>query len=105
MKNIKVNIYIVCTVLLSLVFNSCEKLPLYKDIERPLHTLDPQQGITAWEYINKPRTDTLFNMMLRAIKYAGLEAEYQKPDRTYIILANQAITSLNVTTKVESTTS
>jgi hypothetical protein len=106
MKNIKKGVYFVCALFLSIViFNSCEKLPLYKDIVRTPHVLDPQQGVTAWEYLNKPRTDTLFNMMLRAIKYAGIEAEYQQPDRTYIILANQAITSLNITTGVESTTS
>jgi hypothetical protein len=107
MKNIKKNVLMLCIPLLFglLVLNSCEKLPLYKDVEYTSHTLDPQQGITAWEYMNKPRTDTLFNMMLRAIKYAGMEAEYKKPNRTYILLANQAITSLNITTGVESTTS
>ena len=105
MKRI-IYIYIICTPLLFLlVLSGCEKFPLLKDVEREPVTLDPKQGVTAWDYLNKPRTDTLFNMMIRAIKYAGLEEEYKKPDRTYIFLANQAITSLSATTGVESTTS
>ena len=103
MKSILKYIYIIpAALLLLLVLSGCEKLPLLKDIEREPVTLDPKHNMTAWEYLNKPRTDTLFNMMLRAIKYAGMEDEYKKPNRTYVVLANQAITSLNVTTGVES---
>jgi hypothetical protein len=105
MKNIRKNpLYIIASILLVILLYSCEKLPLYKDFEFESKTLDPQQGITAWEYLNKPRTDTLFNMMLRAIKYAGMEEEYKKSDRTYILLTAQAFTNKNATTGVEAAT-
>ena len=91
-------------VLAMLLFSGCKKLSLFKDYEFNAHTIDPNQNITAWEYINKPRTDTLFNMMIRGIKYAGLEEEYKKPNRTYILLINAAITAPNATTGVESAT-
>lgn len=59
------------------------------------HVLDPQTGLSAWEYINKPREDTLFKLMLEGIAYAGLEEEYSKPDRTFLILQNEAILRFN----------
>lgn len=102
----KINISLICALILSLViFNSCEKLSLQRDADYNAQTLDPQQGITAWEYLNKPRADTLFNEMIRAIKYASMEEEYKKSDRTYIFLINSALSSRNATTGVESTTS
>lgn len=99
-------IKIILLLVLSLpLLSSCEKMSFNKDYEYKANTLDPQQNITAWEYINKPRTDTLFNMMIRAIKYAGMEDEYKKPNRTYLLLINSAITAPNVTTGVESASS
>ncbi|GAB3851472.1 hypothetical protein GCM10028822_18170 [Hymenobacter terrigena] len=73
--------------------SSCELVGLkfQKDDPYNYHVLDPKVNMTAWEYINQPRTDTLFNMMLRGIKYAGLEDEYKKPNRTFLILTNKAI--------------
>jgi len=93
MKNIKKRFGMFCVVFLSLLlFNSCEKLALYKDHKYTgPNVLDPQQGITAWEYLNLPRADTLFNQMKRAIAYAGLEEEYKKPDRTYLFMINAAL--------------
>lgn len=52
---------------------------------------DPAVKMTAWEFINQPRADTLFVKMLAGIRYAGLEAEYSKPGRTFILLTNKAI--------------
>lgn len=102
----KRNIIFTCAIAVcALIFSACEKLPLQKDADYKQKTLDPQQGVTAWEYLNKPRTDTLFNEMIRAIKYAGMEDEYKKSDRTFIFLINSALSSRNATTGVESTTS
>ncbi|WP_181308580.1 fasciclin domain-containing protein [Rufibacter sp. XAAS-G3-1] len=60
-------------------------LDFQKDEEYVYEVLDPKVEMTAWEFINLPRQDTLFNMAIRGIKYAGLEAEYSKPGRTFIV--------------------
>lgn len=80
-------------------------LELYKNYDYKSETLDPQQGITAWEFLNKERPDTLFNLMKAGIKYAGLEEEYKKPNRTYFFLTNSAISVKSSTTGLESSSS
>jgi hypothetical protein len=80
------------------LFSGCKKifgLSLYENHEYKSNVLNPQQGITAWEYLNLPRADTLFNLMKLGIKYAGLEEEYKKPNRTYFFLTNAAISSIS----------
>lgn len=52
---------------------------------------DPKVNMSAWDFLNQPREDTLFVKMLAGIRYAGLEAEYSKPGRTFILLTNKAI--------------
>lgn len=71
----------------AMLFSGCELagLEFQKDEKYAYHVLDPKVNMTAWEYINQPRQDTLFNMTVRGIKYAGLEEEYKKPGRTFII--------------------
>lgn len=78
---------------LALVFSGCELagLELQQNEKYEYSVLDPKINMTAWEYMNQPRTDTLFNMMLRGIKYAGLEEEYKKPNRTFLLLTHLAI--------------
>ena len=93
--------------ILACLFSSCKKmfgLSLYENYEYKSKTLDPQQGITAWEFLNKSRPDTLFNLMKLGIKYAGLEEEYKKPNRTYFFLTNAAISAKSSTTGLESST-
>lgn len=51
--------------------------------------------MTAWEFLNQPRQDTLFNRMLEAIEYAGLQDEYAKPARTFVLLVNNALYRTN----------
>ena len=71
----------------AMLFSGCELagLEFQKDEDYAYHVLDPKVNMTAWEYINLPREDTLFNMTIRGIKYAGLEEEYKQPGRTFIV--------------------
>lgn len=59
------------------------------------HVLDPQTGMSAWEFLNLPREDTIFELMQEAIAYTGLEEEYKKPNRTFLFLRNDAILRYN----------
>jgi hypothetical protein len=48
--------------------------------------------MTAWEYMNTPRADTIFNLMIKGLAYAGIDpAEYQQQGRTFLFLTNNAI--------------
>jgi uncharacterized surface protein with fasciclin (FAS1) repeats len=71
----------------ALVFSGCELagLEFQKNEKYEYSVLDPKVNMTAWEFLNLPRQDTLFNMMVRGIKYAGLEEEYKKPNRTFLL--------------------
>ncbi|WP_343700426.1 fasciclin domain-containing protein [Chitinophaga sp.] len=66
-------------------------LGLQEDYDFKPSIPDPAVKMTAWEFINQPRADTLFVKMLAGIRYAGLEEEYSKPGRTFILLTNKAI--------------
>lgn len=79
------------------LLSGCEIAGLQYQDDAPYdyHVLDPQTGMSAWEYINKPREDTLFKLMLEGISYAGLEEEYSKPNRTFLVLQNEAILRFN----------
>ncbi len=72
---------------MALLLGGCELagLDFQESVEYEYKILDPKVNMTAWEYINLPRQDTLFNMMVRGIKYAGLEDEYKKPNRTFLL--------------------
>jgi hypothetical protein len=77
----------------ALALSGCELagLDLQTNTEYKFSQLDPNVNLTAWEFLNKPRPDTLFAKFIRGIKYAGLEEEYSKPNRTFIALTNGAI--------------
>ena len=79
------------------LFSSCEigGLEFQDDAPYDTHVLDPQTGMTAWEFLNLPRKDTVFELMQEGIAYAGLEEEYKKADRTFLFLRNDAILRFN----------
>lgn len=79
--------------LIAASFSSCNLagLELQKNEDYKYHVLDPKINMTALEYLNLPRTDTVFRMMQKGIAYAGLTEEYSKPDRTFLFLTNSAI--------------
>lgn len=82
---------------LVVVLSGCEiaGLDFQEDVDYEHHVLDPNINMTAWEYMNRPRVDTIFNMMLRGVRYAQLEEEYSKTDRTFLFLTNNAILRYN----------
>jgi hypothetical protein len=98
----KINIFsiafLVACVSFTIMSSSC--LKLQKDFNRPTNvdTLDAHVYTTAWGYIKKraygSTTDTLFRRFYDAIIYSGIDTnEYIKPNRTYILLSNSAITT------------
>jgi uncharacterized surface protein with fasciclin (FAS1) repeats len=93
MKKIILNIKYAFTAALMLALGGCELagLELQTNTEYVKSSIDPNINMTAWEFINKPRPDTLFAKFIRGVKYAGLEAEFSKPNRTFFILTNGAI--------------
>jgi uncharacterized surface protein with fasciclin (FAS1) repeats len=70
-------------------------LEFQDDAPYDYHVLDPQTGMSAWEFLNLPRKDTIFELMQAGIAYAGLEEEYKKPNRTFLFLRNDAILRYN----------
>ena len=67
-------------------------LEFQEDVEYDYHVLDPKINMTAWEYMNAPRPDTIFNLMIKGLAYAGIDpAEYEQTGRTYLFLTNNAI--------------
>ena len=79
------------------LFSRCEiaGLEFQDDAPYNYHVLDPQTGMSAWEFLNLPREDTVFQLMQEGIAYAGLEEEYSKPDRTFLFVQNDAIIRFN----------
>jgi hypothetical protein len=76
---------------LSALLGSCD-LELQKDVEYEYHVLDPKVNMTAWEYMNSPRPDTIFNLMIKGLAYAGIDqSEYEAQGRTFLFLSNNAI--------------
>ncbi|MEO8171740.1 MAG: hypothetical protein ABI581_01605 [Sediminibacterium sp.] len=95
----------------ALVFSSCKKvlgLSLQENYNYQQRTLDPKINMTAKEFIiaradgsTGSPTDTVFRWMKKGLDYCGIDmAEYEKMDRTYIFLHNDAIKIYNTTTKL-----
>lgn len=80
--------------LLSALLGGCQiaGLDFQEDVKYDYHVLDPKVNMTAWEYMNTPRADTIYNLMIKGLAYAGIDpAEYSAPGRTYLFLTNNAI--------------
>lgn len=79
--------------LIAAAVSSCNVagLELQENEDYDYHVLDPAINMTALEFLNLPRTDTVFRMMQKGIAYAGLTEEYSKPGRTFLFLTNAAI--------------
>ena len=94
----KNSIKILCSsIVLIAVLSGCYKLQ--KDYNYVKVTIDPHYNMTAKEYLFSRDTfaagvinDTILRWMRKGIEYAGIDwAEYEKPNRTYIFLHNNAI--------------
>lgn len=88
MKNIKIYMY---TILISCIamMTSCELmgLPLQSDYQYQYAKLDPNIGITAYEFVKK-RSTVDMTLLLYAIDKAEFKAEFEKPGRTFLLLNN-----------------
>jgi hypothetical protein len=76
---------LIFAVLLS--FSSCEiaGLPLQTDYQYEYATLNPEIGITTYEFIKK-RSTVDMTLFYFAIKKAEMKEEFEKPGRTYLLL-------------------
>src|SRR5215207_4789390 len=87
-------------VLFAVCLAGCYKLQ--KDYEYVKTELDPHIDKSAKEYIlsrsdsvRPGAVDTTFRWMKKAIEYSGIDwSEYEKPNRTYLLLNNAAVRSL-----------
>jgi len=85
-------------------------LKYQKNAEYTPYVLDPHINKTAYQYIkdrsyNYAGKDTIFKLMRQAIEYSGIDTnEYLKPDRTFILLHNDAILRTTVVNKVPTPT-
>src|SRR5690606_542604 len=79
-------------------------LDLQEDHQHEVTILDPDIHMSAWEFLNQPREDSLinFDLMVEGIAYAGLEEEYSKPGRTFLALTRRAILRYNSSGSVNS---
>lgn len=90
MKKIRYNIF--APALLLIVFLAgCQiaGLELQKDFNFKSGLRDNSINMNALDFM-KSRKD-LFSSMIEAVTYAGLAEEYTKPDRTFLLLTNRAL--------------
>jgi hypothetical protein len=103
MKNIKfLPVILIAFFGISILLSSCELAGLnkQKDYNRKTNvdTIDAHIYKTAWAYLKAraygSNTDTIFRRMYDGIIYSGIDTnEYTKPGRTFILLANNTITT------------
>ena len=82
----------------ALSMTGCYKLQ--KDYQYKKSVLDPNINMTAKQFLLTRGTagvngDTVFKWMQMGIEYAGIDlSEYEKPNRTYIFLHNNAVRTI-----------
>ncbi|MFL5738794.1 MAG: hypothetical protein ACJ75B_01145 [Flavisolibacter sp.] len=83
----------------AILMSGCYKLQ--KDYQYQPSVLDPHINMSAKDYLllrgtNGANNDTVFKWMQLGIEYAGIDlSEYEKPNRTYIFLHNNAIRTVS----------
>jgi hypothetical protein len=77
----------------AIICTSCNLfgLDLQQDFKSNYSPVQPKMNITTYEFI-KSRKDKDMTMLIEAIDSIGYKDEYEKPDRTYILLNNTAFT-------------
>lgn len=98
---LKTFIYFVCILPLALGLNSCELfgLSLQEDYVYKGRIPDPNINMTAKEYIESRKEDK-FSTLYKAITYLGIEDEYEKDNRTYIMMSDLCFSSFLKNQKV-----
>lgn len=90
---------------------SCNKLaglPLQTDPTHTTNVLNPNQGITAWQYIKNRAIagDSVFYNMYQGIIYSHIDTnEYIQPNRTFIVYHNNGVLNISTTSGKASTSS
>lgn len=87
------NIIYIAVFQITILTSGCDiaGLELQENAPYDHHVLDEHIDMSAWDYLNLPREDSAFFLIKEGIKYAGLEEEYKKPDRTFIFFTNDAV--------------
>lgn len=90
MKKLLYNLFIPVAVSLFLL-TGCEiaGLKYQEDFNYDASIRDSKINMNALEFM-KSRPD-LFSSMIEAVKYANMEEEYTKPNRTFLLLTNRAL--------------
>lgn len=76
---------VVFSALISLTSCEIAGLPLQTDYQYEYSELNPEIGITAYEFIKK-RSEIDMTLLLYAINKAEMKAEFEKPGRTFLLL-------------------
>jgi uncharacterized surface protein with fasciclin (FAS1) repeats len=93
MKNIKIfNILTVLVVSYSVVSCTLLGLPLQEEYPYEYTSKDPNIYMTAYQFV-EGRQSLDMAKMYQAINLTGLKEEYEKPDRTFLILNDNAFAS------------
>jgi len=101
MKNLFRNILTVATVATLISGCSLAGLDLQENYDRVPHTVDPKIYKSTWQYLKDRSRGAnsearIFDRMMEAIEYSGIDTnEYKKPNRTFILLNNGAVTGTN----------
>ncbi|HEY1166053.1 MAG TPA: hypothetical protein VGE90_12820 [Chitinophaga sp.] len=70
-------------------------LDMQEDWNFEPHVSDPHTNVTAWRFMmerNQPGQDSVFNLMLQGIAYAGLDSTaYTQTGKTFILLHKDAV--------------
>ena len=94
-KIIIANLLVYCLVMGIVSCNKLAGLPLQTNQPFIGGTINPNTGMTAWEYIKSRgpgKGDSLFSLMYQAIIYSGIDTNlYTRPNTTYILYSDSAI--------------
>ncbi len=87
----KIYSVLIAAVLSAFIVTGCDiaGMQLQKDFKYDASIRDSKINMNALEFM-KSRKD-LFSSMIEAVTYAGMADEYTKPDRTFLLLTNRAL--------------
>ncbi len=96
-KFIMTNLLVCCLLTIIVSCNNLAGLPLQTNTPFLGGTINPNTGMTAWDYIKSRglgKGDSLYSLMYQAIIYSGIDTNlYVQPNTTYILYSDSAIIS------------
>ena len=91
----KYKLWLLCAGLSYLSACTLAGLDMQEDWDFKPHVSDAHTNKTAWQFMadrNRPGQDSVFNLMLQAVAYAGLDStSYTQTGRTFILLHRDAV--------------